>query len=465
MSDFVSLTALVTRESLDALEAQYSEIRRSPNPQMQTAASRFLGRIWAGSTATSPARWSFGSTTNAKSLSPNGTISPEHVVRRTPSKQSMASTLNSLESTSDVSTSLTELSDAKKRSKPTTPSKDRDFHSQIEDLLMALTDLQRAQADLARDLQHEREERDEDRQVARMMMAYIQERQTDDSADLLQRANARFYFNKRESIVQTKHQLRDDVSHWKGRHQIEAARCQDLSRQIDDHQAEAASLREQLREARTRVQETYHEKQRLERTTQELRRRRPEAPQPDSNKPSRLRELKLGRPNSVIGTPPSPTVNRRMSSLSWMLDTQQAAGSSPPRDDSSSSSGGSSVRSPVRLSNPIPLPISCSPTSPLPTTPDEPPAQRPPDELLQELVTAKTAEAMARQELEEVKGQLEAHRRLLNKNGLQRSANAPVAGSLLRVETSPVGTGSTGLAGGAGGRFFGSWGKKTAPPS
>src|SRR5436190_2301466 len=101
--DFVSLTSLVTRESLQALEASYRDSQATSTsvyfPQMQAVASRFLGRLWAGS----------ASHTSTKSLTlspgmPGSSPHPDSVMRRTPSKQSMASTLNSLESVSDAST-------------------------------------------------------------------------------------------------------------------------------------------------------------------------------------------------------------------------------------------------------------------------------------------------------------------------------------------------------------------------
>ena len=86
----------------------------------------------------------------------------------------MASTLNSAESADShltISTDATALSRnasvdytaTKTASTAGVSSQDRDLHSQIEDLLTALSNMQREQNLLASELQKEREEREEDR--------------------------------------------------------------------------------------------------------------------------------------------------------------------------------------------------------------------------------------------------------------------------------------------------------------
>ncbi|KAJ0273549.1 hypothetical protein COL922a_014598, partial [Colletotrichum nupharicola] len=134
----------------------------------------------------------------------------------------MASTLNSVVSASDASTAPTELSveGQKSRTKSTiSQNKDRDLHSLIEDLLMALSDLQRQHADLTRELQQEREEREEDQALARSMIEYLRESSGDSApAELLSKAEERFAAadsSKHVSLDQTKHQLREDVDRWK----------------------------------------------------------------------------------------------------------------------------------------------------------------------------------------------------------------------------------------------------------
>ncbi|KAJ5190192.1 uncharacterized protein N7498_009177 [Penicillium cinerascens] len=412
VNDFVSLTSLVTNESLQTLEASYNQSQGVPTgvsfPSMQAAASRFLGRLWAGS----------GSHNSVKSLNPNPSPSrPTSTIRRSTSKQSLTSTLNSIETTSDTSTAPTELSTAtisvdghNSRVKSNMSAhKDRDLHTQIEDLLMALSDLQRQQADLTRELQQEREEREEDNAVAREMLSHLQEQDTGDQpSDLISKAQARFSSEepKLTSIPQTKHQLHDDMRRWKEMHEVEARRCLGLTRRMDEYEQENSSLKEQLREARGRIQDGYRDRQRLERKNQEL-----------PNSPNGLREFKLARTNSQK----NPTFSKRSSSLG--------------------------------LQNVL-------------STENNKPAAE--ETLLLELVNAKTAEAVAKQELEEVKGKLDALRKMISAPNSQPEnrhsfiGRAPSLPSFNKAPTEPVKTPSATSTGSNGG-FFSGWGRRVAP--
>ncbi|OKL61496.1 hypothetical protein UA08_03336 [Talaromyces atroroseus] len=438
INDFVSLTPLVTKESLQALEASYSQSQGVPTgisfPQMQAAASRFLGRLWAGSSS-------------HKSLN-LPSARPESTVRRSPSKQSMASTLNSMETTvSDASTAPTESSmgaEPKVRAKSAITHKDKDLHVQIEELLMALSDLQREQADLARDLQREREEREEDQQISKEMLNHIKQldvsNRKEGADELISKASERFSTvkNKRSSILQTKHQLRDEASRWKEKHEMEAARCTDLSRRLDEHECENSRLKDELREARSRIQDGYREKQKLERTIQDLRTRKAGADNSGQDNSgsasdnetwpvtsSGLREFKLGRTNSQITKFP-----KRSSSLGL----QSVLGSSTTVASESSSSS--------------------SMTTPATSGSD--------DSLLLELVNAKTAEAVAKQELEEVKAKLDSLRKLMNGHTRAKPSTAELTINLSsgtvaapgKLSPDPVKSVST------GGGFFG-WGRRS----
>lgn len=438
VNDFVSLTSLVTKESLQTLEASYNQSQGVPTgisfPQMQAAASRFLGRLWAGS----------NSHNSVKSLNPNQSVSrPNSTIRRSTSKQSMTSTLNSVESSSDASTAPTELSgattvDGKSRIKSNMSAyqKDRDLHTQIEDLLMALSDVQRQNTDLSLELQQEREEREEDHAVAKEMFIYMQELpEESQQEDLVAKAQARFAPNepKHASIPQTKHQLHDDMTRWKEMHELEASRCANLSRRMDDFEKENTSLKEELREARGRIQEGYRDKQRLERLNTELRSVKgqtgPKTP-PDTKSadaelasPQRsspgLRELKLVRSNSQK----TPTFNKRSSSLG--LQSVLATENNKPAPD---------------------------------------------EALLLELVGAKTAEAVAKQELEEVKAKLDSLRKMISapsqsgskaENRSSFIGTSPSRASISKAPTEPVKTPAASSTGGGG--FFSGWGRRAAP--
>lgn len=440
VNDFVSLTSLVTKESLQNLEASYNQSQGVPTgisfPQMQAAASRFLGRLWAGS----------NSHNSVKSLNPNNSPSrPNSTIRRSTSKQSMTSTLNSVESSSDASTAPTELSSAttvdgkaRVKSNMSAYQKDRDLHTQIEDLLMALTDLQRQNSELSMELQQEREEREEDHSVAKEMLNHLQQ-QTEESqpTELVLQAQARFAPNepKHASITQTKHQLHDDMVRWKEMHELEAGRCVNLTRRMDEFEKENTSLKDELREARGRIQEGYRDKQRLERMNTELRSLKipptpktpPEINSPDAEvgsskrtSPQGLRELRLVRSNSTK----TPTYSKRTSSLG--LQSVLATEKNKPA---------------------------------------------PEEALLLELVGAKTAEAVAKQELEEVKAKLDSLRKMISAAPSQPGPKAenrssfigrsPSRASIVKASTEPVKTPAASTAGAGG--FFSGWGRRAAP--
>ena len=176
------LTGVVTHESLHALEASFKAggaVDASiPSETVGSAASRFLGRLWAGSNPNKSISLSPGLTAPTR---------PKSFLRRSPSKQSIASTLNSMEggasdsmmSQSTDATSISRDSSNADGASIRTQSvlanasksnKDRNLHSQIEDLLTALSEMQRDHAILAMQLQREREERDEDRQAVRSLL-------------------------------------------------------------------------------------------------------------------------------------------------------------------------------------------------------------------------------------------------------------------------------------------------------
>lgn len=451
VNDFVSLTSLVTKESLQTLEASYNQSQGVPTgisfPQMQAAASRFLGRFWAGSNSHNSVK-SF-------TLNPNHASTSNPTIRRSMSKQSMTSTLNSVESSSDASTAATELSaePQKPRVKSAmTHHKDRDLHTQIEDLLMALSDLQRQQADLSRDLQLEREEREEDQEFTKSLLNHVKQNRSDDEdpavTELVTKAEERFaptnneFAPQRTSTDQTKDQLCDDLKRYKEMHQVESSRSLGLTRRIDEQEQENSSLREEVREARGRIQDGYRDRQRLERMVRELRsiktpatEKRPETPaeqtalSPSSDRSrdsctptSGLRELKLVRSNSQKTKSPTraaarTSFNRRSSTLG--------------------------LKNILATENNTPAPE---------------------ESLLLELVNSKTAEAVAKQELEEVKAKFDALRKTVS--GQHRSSGesrmsflggSPTSAGISKTATEPVNSSSGG--------FWSGWGRRAASGS
>ncbi|KAL8691879.1 MAG: hypothetical protein Q9218_002984 [Villophora microphyllina] len=449
VNDFVGLTGLVTRESLEALEKDFtlsptgdqaSKISTASN--IQAAASGFLGRLWAGSNSASKA------TSSTPTLGVSAVSRPSSFLRRTPSKQSMASTLNSIETVESSTSKITEATTMSRNPsadctniKPTTSPthvppvslsvshQDKDLHSQIEDLLTALTDMQREHNLLASELQRDREEREEDKAVVCRFLAQTREQAppitkdhqvneiTKERSDLVPSsvANATLIAEledrfdtlnaKRSSIMQTKYELREDLKLWKDQYEIEATRSADLLRQLADRESENARVLEQFREVRSRMQESQRDKQKLEKTIEGMKSRRAsnadsfedvytpvECPESRTSVNSGLRELKLGRSGSIPAlSAPAPAFSKRSSSLG--LQMVLATDDHKPIAD---------------------------------------------DALLLELVNAKTSEAVARQELEEVKGKLDSLRRMLGGSGSPVTGHRPSPSEPCVVRSNPT---------------------------
>ncbi|KAM0431801.1 hypothetical protein ACHAPT_005051 [Fusarium lateritium] len=466
VQDFVGLTSVVTRENMQQLEQSYRESKTATtNPvrgsEITTAASRFLGRIWATSTT---------------SLSPKSTnLSPGHtaparplsMLRRSASKQSLASTLNSMEAssasvTSSTSTDATTVSRDSSNTedggivRESTPvgtksmiahknTDERNLHNQIEDLLTALSELQRNHALLSNQLQREREERQEDRKAVQSLLNGLRRKASRDSSstessgprvtvssadnkeqdpedennepmtpiseendqskqdktqeespstqdleNLLDMVERRFQTEeerRRSSMLISKAQLREELSHAKDQLAGAMSQSQEYSRQIHDLNQEMATVKEQLRESHAHVRTLHQDKQRLEKQMHGLKSRvsassahetiRDEADRSSKASGVGLREFKLGRSKSTPSqseSEPAPATtskfNKRISSL--------------PRGHEA-------------------VPVVTT-TAPAPSSSEH-------EALLVELVQAKTAEAVAKQEAEEARQKLEALRR------------------------------------------------------
>ncbi|KAH8167082.1 hypothetical protein CIB48_g1193 [Xylaria polymorpha] len=469
VDDFVGLSNIVSREKLAQLEQRYREEKiASANTaraaDVTTAASRFLGRLWTVSS----------SSPRSGTLSPgfSAPLRPLSMLRRSTSKQSLASTLNSMEASSasvlsSASTDATTISressnvdNASIRESAPVATKshtfhhanDKNLHTQIEDLLTALSELQRNHSLLANQLQKEREEREEDGKTVKSLLVGLKAKSNagDDSvtlhsgegetneddgtgdtrlSQLVDAVEIRFGtekgHNRNSSSEQTKSELRDELARTKEHLTIEMSKSQEYNRRIDELGQEVSTLREQLRESHAHVRNLHQDKQRLEKQIHSLRvRASAETPGTASDaggwfsgtslstgttsNNGGLRELKLGRSKSTPNTQSAFT--QRSSSL---LRSQTESSSSNDYDT-----------------------------------------------LVADLVQAKTAEAVARQEADEYKQKLESLRKAY---GLAPSDTTPgVMGlfALSRTETSssvksaPTAASSTTSNSGAGG-FWG----------
>ncbi|KAI1818452.1 rab-GTPase-TBC domain-containing protein [Poronia punctata] len=416
VDDFVGLSGVVSREKLAQLSQRYREERivsanAARTADVTTAASRFLGRLWTIS----------NSSPRSGTLSPGlpAPLRPLSMLRRSTSKQSLASTLNSMEASSasvlsstftdatTISRDSSNADDASIRESTPVASKsqvyhhasDKNLHSQIEDLLTALSELQRNHALLTTQLQKEREEREEDGKTVKSLLSRLKSRTSgtedevgeDDKAAsdearlslLINAVETRFASEpdeKRNSLSQqSKSQLRDELTRTKEHLTIEMSKSQEYNRRIDELNQETNGLRDQLRESHAHVRNLHQDKQRLEKQIHSLRvRASAETPStaletggwfsntsgaagnaPTGGNNAGLRELKLGRSKSTPST--QLAFAKRSSSLSQALPEAS-------------------------------------------TLSDY-------DALVADLVQAKTAEAVARQEADEYKQKLESMRK------------------------------------------------------
>lgn len=556
VSDFVGLTRLVTRDSLAALHAEYEHQARNNAgsadvqfPQLQSAASRFLGRLWSSAGGASAANASAkpnsasAAPTPAEESQRSTSESSNLMVGRSPSKHSVASsTLYSVESSSDYSAasgadmpttsdqraagrrmnsgdtsassspSLRSASagngngngtggagtDAPRKitvKKTTNRAKfataaaaaaavvhdgERNLHKQIEDLLLALSALQRAHAELARDLQREREERAEDAKAGRRMLGWMKRTteengqipavatpdsppqseapecnvdDEDSAAAVMLHAADRFdtpAANALPVIEETKEQLREDVVLWKSKHDGAASRYHEVSRQLDERERGMRHLHDELRETRARLQEAYSEKQRTlhlhagaagpnQRSMSGSSVSSTTTMSAAASSQRSLRELKLGKHNinhlnqhhhdnhhhhhhhhAIRPVSPKAAMNKRRISTSLRIATPLSP--SPTRSAFSTAPPSPSV------------PISPTPSMAGVGAGAGAAVDFERDELVQELATAKTSEAIARQELEEVKVKLDMLRRLVSRGG--GTGSEPPGGGALRPSSS-----------------------------
>lgn len=365
VDDFTSLGGIITHGRLAELEKEFENqssesVGQSAGflPDVQAAASRFLGRLWAPSGhghAPSKSTSTLSPQSAEKDAAPRGSF-----LRKSGSKHSI-STLNESTGSSDTtssgyaSTAPTdpEAHDAARESQadtmsfkskpgsmrtisistgygaPATPGlskEERDMHGQIEDLLTALSEMQREQQQLAAMLQQEREERGEDHRAVRQLVSRLRKDETgqEESAvgvkedrrktmpppprvpagdveggkqrprsmlidskagqekeefeGLVDKVNDRLKTNARFSAsFETKAQLRSNLARTREQFSASEASCRDLTARLDVAETSLAAfttegedLRAEVKELRVRVNEEFKARQKLEHTIREL---------------------------------------------------------------------------------------------------------------------------------------------------------------------------------------------------
>ncbi|KAH9882259.1 hypothetical protein J1614_001431 [Plenodomus biglobosus] len=449
VNDFVGFTNDVTRERLQGLEQQYKEAqeKESSKQEVQKSATSFLGRLWGP----------INSSTKSMSLSPglSAPSRPVSFLRRSASKQSLASTLNSTaESDASAATQSTAMTDLSRGSSGDAMSlksghgsvamghsaRDRDLHYQIEQLLMSVSQLQRQNSELEAALQKQREDRNEDHRMVRSVIDKMRNKSSslapsssrqsrrrttitaatatpptdasdsssslpEETLELVDALESRFPLQQQthqraSSMFETKQMLRENLARAKEQLSSETLRATALARDLNDRDAELQSARDALKDTRHRLAESYNANQRQEKTIQELRR--------DARKMSAAASWTTG--DTSPDTPPSLSRSTTSDSISGnglrelrLGRTPSQKSLPPPREREQASSSSTSIfgkRS------------SSLATQTILATENNTPADN--EALLMELVNAKTAEAVAKQELEEMRARFEGMKRVMS---------------------------------------------------
>ncbi|KAF1911459.1 rab-GTPase-TBC domain-containing protein [Ampelomyces quisqualis] len=484
VNDFVGFTNDVTRERLHALEQLYKESQEKDlsKQQVQKSAMSFLGRLWGPSNAS----------TKSVTLSPGLTAPsrPVSFLRRSASKQSLASTLNSTaESDASAATQGTALTDMSRGSCADALSlksghgsaamghsaKDRDLHYQIEQLLMSVSQLQRQNSQLEAAMQKQREDRKEDHRIVRTVVDRIRKKKTttlasptsrssrrrttitaatltpppdesppadlpEDAVEIVHTLETRFPFelthHRASSMFETKEFLRENMARVKEQLASETLRVQSLARDLNDRDAELQSAREALKDTRHRLQDSYNQNQKNEKTIQDLRL-------------SARKHTAAASPWNVVDHSPDtpPTLSRSTTAESISSGLRELRlGRTPSQNSAQAPASIFSKRS------------SSLATKQVLATDDNAPADN--EALLLELVNSKTAEAVAKQELEELRAKFDSMKKVFTAQasspgpGLPRSPSASPGITVEKKENQAA----------AGGWNWGGW-KRTVSSS
>lgn len=457
VNDLASFNSSVTRETLRALETNFKDAEKDGSAakltsllDIQAAASKFLGRLRPALTvAARPNR-----------LSPE--ISIPSVAIGSQQNPSSKNSIDSTDAGPDAVTSPVSLSVTEATSMSRQPSTDcRDLHGQIEDLLTALNEKTREHAMLGAELDREREERQEvDRFVKYLVERLEQESQKisvtetrrrttsepDCQTSLPRMPTAAYLADGLRSLARdagTRYQAQTASRHGPiaepraellGKLECEKAYSKELCSRLGEQTEETSKVRQELNEARARIQVERKEHHRLKNIIKQLQ-------SPNPRKPS-LTSSELSAP-ADSSPPPQPDVSEWPSPHSPPARASLAPGSRPFKLNFTPS---------ARPQPPPPFAqrsSSLSAQAILATDGHAPPAE---DKLLAELAAAKTREAAAQLELEEM-------RRTLRKLGGRTPSPGPSGDG--RATPEPLLTpGAARTPASAGGGFW-SWGKRS----
>ncbi|KAL5612574.1 uncharacterized protein BROUX77_002730 [Berkeleyomyces rouxiae] len=445
-----------------------------------------------------PSSSSAGVGSNTLSPGPAPTSRPLSMLHRSASKQSLASTLNSMEAASNssilssasttststeattvsisshdsisVESTATVLPPATKVAPATAASTnvksasilstsknqtdERYLHNQIEDLLAALTQLQLNHAILSSELEKERDEREEDKRAVQTFISGLRQQQEssdeakpdaylDQHADLFLTVEKRFALGDTSDDVDddnkpaaspttgmSKADLEDELRSAQDQMNAAKSQSQEFQRKIYALDNEVTSLRDQLKDSQTRMRTMHQDKQRMEKQLQTMRLSRGTAPTNSINVATGAAETIRNAFNAAAGVPGADGDKAGGSGLRELRLGRGPPSPSPSQTQFSRRASSVRTRDSVALS--AATAAGATPTSEQ-------------DALLLQLVQAKTGEAMAKQEVEELRQKIDSLKKqygvsdMHTPNRTNTAASAPVSNA------------------GGGGGFWGGW--------
>ncbi|KAK9460740.1 rab-GTPase-TBC domain-containing protein [Lipomyces oligophaga] len=463
----MSLTSVATKEVLSELERQYyaqttaarfstSGVSQTSNAEdnsptrlanqtseLHQVASRFIGRIW--NSYSSPQTTSIGSV--ASGLTSNGAR-----LRRTNSRSSIASTSNSIDGDENSGAQFFKSGsgqNSETASLVRQASNTVDLHQQIEDLVVALGSLQRQNASLSEQFQAEKEQRIEDRSrfvdFLTQTPAMLDGTESQNALSLVNMSNT-----LREELMVDKNTSAHIYAYDNMVKQVEIAReeadfererVQFLKRDLDSKCVEVRDMKDRLFEVRNRCQELQNERSKLERTLYEVRQRQNVAavvPPTFAESAEEFEYYDPTSPESVVAPPLPPPVPPARASSAGLRELRLARHNQGARSLSVSFGKRSSslfasddvavalqvealaVQQEEQMKNSLLSPSLVPRSASMPQTSDSLHIERRRqissgcescESLRQELVKAKTSEAVARSECDEMRNKLEKLKR------------------------------------------------------
>ncbi|RKF60462.1 putative gtpase activating protein, partial [Erysiphe neolycopersici] len=415
INEFTSLDEIISFEILEELEAKYSEAQASKSIVLSNNIT-----LLAANFLIEPNTYSKLAFGQSNPTEPTQSIA---LSRRSSSEQSFTYSMNSSngvgsQSMLSSSTALTSISRntliIRRSSNPFQPQSqgsNQTLPDKLDELLTTLSDLQKENVELSKKLVVEKEGRSDDYDLVRHLLDRLRKNieieleinleplrySSENLKSYIERIESQFFpsTHGRFSLEQSKSQLKEELADAKRQLEIEISRTQEFGNQFFEQADEIKSLQQQIKEVHLHVRYAYEEKQRLERVIIDMRKEQQEKDQAyNSNKESLSKSIDYGRMWPAKSGLRTLQLRKENSNEFQKKVPQKKSSQIELQDD--------------YISVNVKVEDSSNINSSIPIEPETKPQENENENLIVELVRAKTAEAMAREEADDLRYQLEA---------------------------------------------------------